>query len=83
MHHLYVLSKTKFAVKSSLLKKPYFFETIEGAAEALLELGVKDDDIDTAIMDMYSRENNHARFEAIEGKFDVSTFVENLSEESI
>jgi len=66
---LYRVSKVLWAVKSPKDKEVFGFSTIEAAAEYLESIGVRDEEIDLAIIDMLAHGHTRAQFGAIEGRF--------------
>lgn len=77
-HDLYRLSDGRFMVKSFKLQKPYVLPTVEGAAEALTLVGVPEDEIDYALIDMAQKGNNHAHFGILYGAFIFSDKVDEV-----
>ena len=66
-HDLYKSSDGSYIVSSARLKVPYVLPSIEGAAEALTMLGVPDDEIDFALVDMMEKGTVHAQFGVMNG----------------
>ena len=66
---LYKVSKVLWAVKSHKDEEVLGFSTIEGAAEYLEEIGIPDDEIDLAIIDMAANGHSRAQFGVLEGRF--------------
>lgn len=75
-HDLYKLSGGKYMVKSFRLSKPYILPDLDGACQALLEVGIPDDEIDFAVMDMIAKDHNHCQFGVNKGSFIFSDVVD-------
>jgi hypothetical protein len=70
--NLFKVSKICWVVTSRLSKEPEVFNTIESAADHLEGLGVPDEEIDYALIDMASRGTAHAVFSVTNGAFTQS-----------
>jgi len=66
-HDLYKSHDGSYIVASFRLKTPYVLPSIEGASEALAMLGVPEDEIDFALIDMLEKGNTHAQFGVLNG----------------
>ena len=75
-HDLYAMKDGTFLVKSFKSPITALCRTPEEAADTLLALGVLDDEIDVAIMDMAKHSSNHAQFGILKGAFIYSDVVE-------
>ena len=75
-HELYRLPAGQYKVKSFKLEKELVFSNIEAAAETLESVGVLSDEIDIAIVTMFTQQHNHANFGILNGTFIFSDKVE-------
>ena len=66
--NLYKVSKVCWAVVSDKDEEPLVFPTVDAAAEHLLSIGVEDDHIDLALVDMLAKGTTRANF-GINGTF--------------
>jgi hypothetical protein len=62
--NLYKISSVGWAVTSVKEDDPQVFPTVEGAADYLLSIGVEDEHIDMALVDMTVRGTTRANFGA-------------------
>jgi hypothetical protein len=65
---LYRASAVSWLVKSQETEL-HSFPTIEKAADFLESLGIRDEEIDYALIDMKAKSNTHAHFEIMQGIF--------------
>lgn len=72
--NLYKISRFCWAVTSPKNQEPLFFENVDKAADHLLSVGVDDEEIDVAIIDLFTKNNSRAVFGA-EGSFELSDRV--------
>lgn len=63
------MSKVMWAVTSARTDEAQVFENVDKAADYLESIGVKDEQIDLALIDMTIRGNSRANFGAIHGNF--------------
>jgi hypothetical protein len=75
-HDLYKLPDGTYKVASFKLKTPHVLPSVEGACEVLEMLGVPDQEIDYALIDMAQKDSNHAQFGVLHGAFIFSEKVE-------
>lgn len=75
-HDLYKLPDGTYKVSSFKLRTPHVLPTVEGACEVLEMLGVPDQEIDYALIDMAQKDSNHAQFGVLHGAFIFSERVE-------
>jgi hypothetical protein len=66
--NLYKVSKICWAVVSSKDEETQVFPTIDAATEHLLKIGVDDDNIDIALVDMLAKGTTRANF-GVNGTF--------------
>ena len=67
--NLFFVSKVCWAVSSSKDDEVQTFRTIEDAATYLEDIGIPDEEIDDALVDMLANSNVRANFGATQGKF--------------
>jgi hypothetical protein len=67
--NLYKMSKVMWAVTSAKTDEPQVFENVDRAADYLESIGVKDEQIDLALIDMIVKGNCRANFGALHGNF--------------
>jgi hypothetical protein len=60
--NLYKVSKVCWAVTSARTAEPMVFQTVEQAANYLESIGVEDESIDLALVDMEAKGNVRANF---------------------
>lgn len=79
--NLYKVSKVCWAVRSEHNPETQVFQAIEGAASYLESIGVPDEEIDIALVDMSARGTTRANFGVTQGRFilsDNSRLDENM-----
>jgi hypothetical protein len=76
--NLYKVSPSSWAVKGKK-DKLVAFDTIEEAATHLESIGVPDEEIDLALVEMAARNHSRAEFGALEGRF-IFSDVEKVDE---
>ena len=67
--NLYRVSKVCWAVMSQHNAEAQVFKTIEDAAMYLEDIGICDEDIDSALVDMLANTTTRATFDTSNGKF--------------
>jgi hypothetical protein len=67
--NLFKVSKVCWAVTSSKDPEPVAFPTIEAASDYLMGIGVPDEEIDIALVDMIASGHSRANFGATKGQF--------------
>lgn len=67
--NLFKVSSVCWAVTSSHSSEPQTFTTIESASEYLESIGIPDEEIDIALIDMLEHDTKRANFGATQGRF--------------
>jgi len=76
--NLYKVSSTRWAVKQHK-EKPVGFPNIEDASSFLESIGVPDEEIDLALIEMIAQGHTRAQFGSLEGRF-IFSDKENVNE---
>jgi len=66
--NLYKVSKVCWVVVSPKDEEPHAFQTVDAASDYLLSVGVDDDQIDVALVDMLAKGSTRANF-GVNGTF--------------
>ena len=76
--NLYKISANSWVVKGKK-EKLVAFDTIEQASDHLESIGIPDEEIDLALIEMAARNHSRAEFGALEGRF-IFSDVEKVDE---